>query len=521
MTFRLRPDSARALALFVTSLSLLLSCRAADPAPALVRFEVAIAPGLVDAPQTGRLFVVVSPVARPEPIHFIGETGNDNPPVLARDVAGLTPGGKPAVLGAEAAIFPLARLTDLPPGNYYMQALLATNRDLKSRLSPGNLYSKPQVVRISAARNQAVRIALTEQVPEETLPPETEYVKYVKLLSERLSAFHKRSIYLRAGILLPLDYDREPTRRYPLRVQIGGFATRYTAVRGYQRNWLDPDAPRMILVHLDGDGPYGDPYQVNSANNGPYGDAVVHELIPHIERRFRAIGTPSARVLSGGSTGGWVSLALQIFYPDYFNGTWSYYPDSVDFRAFQLLNIYADTNAYVNRQGFERPSARELNGDVRFTMRHECRMENVMGQNGLWTLSGGQWGAWNAVYGPRGKDGRPVPLWDPQTGAMNREPGVLDQWRKYDLRLVLQTNWKTLGPKLRGKIHIAVGEADNYFLNNAVHLLDDFLRTVSDPPFEGQIIYGPGKGHGWQPISERQIMQEMAAAVEKKRTDVP
>jgi hypothetical protein len=283
-----------------------------------------------------------------------------------------------------------------------------------------------------------------------------------------------------------------------------------------QSAWLADDAPRMVFLHLDGDGPYGDCYQVNSDNNGPYGDAVTQELIPYIEQRFRCIGQPWARVLDGGSTGGWVALALQIFYPDFFGGAWSGFPDSVDFRAFQLINIYEDENAYVNKRGFERPSARELNGDVRFTIRHECQMENVMGLSDSFTMSGEQWGAWNAAYGPRGADSRPAPLWDPKTGKINRE--LVEHWKKYDLRMVLDQKWKTLGPKLSGKLTIWVGEADDYFLNNAVHLLDDFL-SKADPPFEGKFIYGPGKGHGWMPFSQREIMHQMAVAIEKARKD--
>jgi len=270
----------------------------------------------------------------------------------------------------------------------------------------------------------------------------------------------------------------------------------------------------MVLLHLDGDGPFGDCYQVNSDNNGPYGDAITQELIPYIEQKYRCIGEPRARVLDGGSTGGWVSLALQVFYPDFFNGTWSGYPDGVDFRAFQLINIYDDANAYTNKHGFERPSARDLNGEVRFTIRHECQMENVMGLGDSYTMSGEQWGAWNATYGPRGTDGKPAPLWDPKTGKINRE--LVEHWKKYDLRMVLEQNWKTLGPKLRGKLTIWVGEADEYFLNNAVHLLDSFL-SKADPPYEGKIIYGPGKGHGWTPFSERETMNQMAAAMEKAR----
>jgi S-formylglutathione hydrolase FrmB len=328
---------------------------------------------------------------------------------------------------------------------------------------------------------------------------------------------------LRAGVILPKGFEQQTSRRYPLRVHIGGYGASFTNVQRmiagdseFRAAWFAEDAPRMVLLHLDGDGPYGDPYQVNSANNGPYGDAITKELIPYVESKFRCIGEPWARVLEGGSTGGWVSLALQVFYPDFFGGSWSFCPDSVDFRAFQLINIYRDRNAYVNRFGFERPSARDLNGDVRFTIRHECRMENVLGLGDSWTMSGQQWGAWNAVYSPRGADERPVPLWHPATGEINSQ--VLEHWKKYDLRLVLEQNWNTLGPKLKGKINVWVGEADDYFLNNAVHLLDAFL-SKAQPPYEGKIVYGPGKGHCWRGLTQRQLMDEMARAIEKSSPD--
>jgi S-formylglutathione hydrolase FrmB len=279
----------------------------------------------------------------------------------------------------------------------------------------------------------------------------------------------------------------------------------------FRKTWLADDTPRLILLQLDGAGPNGDPYYVNSANNGPFGDALVEELIPHIEATFRAVGQSRARFLSGTSTGGWVCLALQVFYPDFFNGAWSSCPDPVDFRALELVNIYQDDNAYVNKYGNERPSARDLSGEVMLLMRREVGLENLLGRGNSYTCSGEQWGDWNAVFGPRGDDGRPVPLWDPQTGNINH--AVAEQWKKYDLRIVLDKNWQTLGPKLRGKLHIAAGEADTYFLNNAVHFLDKSLAKA-DPPFIGKIVYGMGKGHGWTDLSLRQMLDEMQAAAD-------
>ena len=346
-------------------------------------------------------------------------------------------------------------------------------------------------------------------------------MKYVRLRSELLSKFHGRPIYLRAGVVLPRDFAKDKDQRYLLRVHTGGFGERFNEAEqlmqekhSFRKAWLADDAPRMVLLHLDGAGPFGDPYQVNSDNNGPYGDAVTRELITYVEQKYRCIGQPYARVLDGASTGGWVSLALQVFYPDFFNGVWAHAPDPVDFRAFELVNLYEDENVYVNKFGFERPSAREVNGDVRFTLRNEVFREAVIGRGGRWELSGLDWGSWNAVFGPRGADGLPKPLWDGKTGKIDRD--VLDHWKKYDLRRVMEKDWATLGPKLRGKIHIWVGDADTYFLNNAVHLLDEFL-TEAKPVYEGKITYGAGKDHSWTGIREADMMKEMADAVSKAK----
>ena len=479
-----------------------------------LRFEVRVGDGMLAAPVSGRLVVAVSRPGRREPRLRIGRVAPDATPIFGVDVRAMDVGGT-VVVDESAAAFPYATLAGLPPGDYLAQAVLDLSRDHRFHGAPGNLYSQPQPFSVGGVLGRAIDLPLTERVPPERAPAETDDVRFVRLRSVRLSRFHGRPIDLRAGVILPRGYEDDPWRRYPVRVRVGGYGDRFTEVTRLMRPgsafrdaWLADDTPRMILVHLDGAGPYGDPYQVNSANNGPYGDAITLELIPFIEARFRGVGVPAARVIDGGSTGGWVALALQIFYPDVFNGAWSSCPDGIDFRRLQLVDIYDDANAYIDTLGRERPAARGAGGEVRFTMRQELRMESVLGRGGSWTRSGRQWGAWNAVYGPRGNDGLPVPLWDPVTGDIDRTVTV--HWERYDLRLRLEQDWTRLAPKLRGKINIWVGDADDYYLDDAVRLFDAWLDDT-DPSYDARIVYGPGQGHCWVGLTPAEMMHEMGA----------
>ncbi len=481
---------------------------------AALRFEVTADARLPERTNAGRLFVILSATNNPEPRLTITRAGVNAPISLARDWDGFG-SRKPATLDGQSLIFPIARLTDLPPDDYYVQAAYEWNPDLRLVNAPGNLYSPVTRIRLGGATGGTVKLELKRKVAPDQPPPDTDQIKYLKIQSRLLSEFYHRPIFLRASVILPRGYDQETTRRYPLWVRIGGFNTRYTAAprllspkSEVGAAWKADDTARVILLQLDGAGPYGDPYQINSANCGPYGDALTQELIPLVENRFRGMAEPKARFLSGVSTGGWVALALQIFYPDFFNGAWGFCPDPVDFHALELINLYEAPNAYINPYGNERPSERDILGDTVLTVRREVGMENLLGHGNSFTLSGEQWGAWNAVFGPRGKDGLPVAIWDPRSGVINHE--VAEYWKRFDLKLVLEQNWKTLAPKLRNKLHIAAGEADNFFLNDAVYLLEDWLSQV-DPPFEGKIVYGPRKTHGWADVSVKQMLEEMDA----------
>jgi hypothetical protein len=485
-----------------------------QPVATSLRFEVTVADNLLEKPQGGRLLIVLGRGAKQDPRLRIG-TGPGAPAVLGADVKGLASRGT-CIVDDKAVIFPVESLAKLPPGEYVAQAVLEVSRDLSLPNAPGNFYGDSVNVNINPAAGGTVKLGLSRQLPPEQLPQDTKDVKFIKLQSQLLSKFHGRPMYLRAAVVLPRDFDKNTDKRYPLRVHIGGFGTRFTSAGGKGgMGGLPADTPQFLLLQLDGAGPFGDPYQVNSANSGPYGDAVTQELIPHVEKNYRGIGEPYARVLDGASTGGWVSQALQIFYPDFFNGAWSHAPDPVDFRCFQLVNIYEDDNAYINKRGFERASSREISGETRMTMRYEVQLERVLGRSDRWELGGRDWASWNSTFGPRGDDGLPRPLWDGKTGKIDKS--VLEHWKNYDLRMTLEKNWKTLQPKLRGKLRIWVGEADDYFLNNAVHLLDDFL-SKAQPPYEGKITFGSRGNHGFRVLSNAQLLADMAAAVERGRT---
>ena len=303
-------------------------------------------------------------------------------------------------LDNDSLTFPFVKLNDLPAGEYAVQAIFATNRDINLPNAPGNRYCDPVTVKLDPAAGTVVDLTLNKSYAERT-PKETKTAKFLKLPSKLLSDFHGRPMEYRVGVVLPPNFDKEPDKKYGLIVDIGGFGTRYTAAAR-----LAPD-PRFVQIVPDGAGPFGDPYQVDSANNGPYGEALTKEVIPYIEKTYRCLGTPKSRFTTGGSTGGWVSLALQVFYPDFFNGCWSQCPDSVTFERFELIDIYDEPNAYVNRFGFERPSTRTIDGDTVSTVRHECQLERVLGRGGRWELERPRLGELERDLRPEG-EGRPA-----------------------------------------------------------------------------------------------------------------
>jgi hypothetical protein len=517
----------------------LLALPSAGGARAVAR----IAPGLASRPLDGRLLVMFSKDETAEPRFQISDDPKTQQ-VFGIDVDGWRP-GEAATLDASALGFPRESLSDLPAGTYTVQALLHVYETFHRsdghvvklpmdrgegqqwNRAPGNLYSTPRRVTFDPARDEAIEVTLDKAIPTIPEAPETKYVKHERIRSEKLSRFWGRDMYLGAHVLLPEGFDAHPQARYPLVIDHGHFPHDFEGFReqppdpdlkceysdrfhldcynriqqeqAYQlyKDWTSPGFPRQIVIQIQHANPYyDDSYAVNSANLGPYGDAITYELIPYLEKKYRALGAGWARFMYGGSTGGWEALGAQVLYPDEYNGCWAACPDPIDFRAYTVIDVYKDANAYWMEGPFlrvPRPGRRNYLGHVNTTVENMNRLELVLGTKGR---SGGQWDIWEAVYSPAGEDGYPKRIWDKRTGVIDR--AVAEHWREnYDLGAILRRDWgKGLGRKLAGKIHLYVGEADNYFLNDAVYLVEEFLKTA-DPPYGGEVDYGARAEHCW------------------------
>ena len=511
--------------------------------PSELEFAVSFSEALTSDAQDGRLILVVSKGEEGEP-RFQVSPGPTGQQVFGIDVTGWGPGAE-AVIGDAVFGFPQEGLGLIPAGEYTVQAVLNryetfTRSDGHTvklppdrgegqqwASKPGNFYSAPRRVSVDARAGGRVEIVLDQVIPEIVPPEDTEWVKHVRIRSELLSDFWGTDMYLGAHVLLPAGFDEHPQARYPIAIfhghfpaDFGGWRTEppdpdlectYSArfdLECYNRtqqelayqlyqDWTSPDFPRMLVIEVQHPTPYyDDSYAVNSENNGPYGDAITYELIPYIEEQFRGIGEGWARFTYGGSTGGWEALAVQVFYPDEYNGAYGACPDPIDFRAYELVNIYEDENAYrIDRDWGTtyRPSHRDWLGHISSTVQQENHLESVLASRGR---SGGQWDIWQAVYSPVAEDGYPEPIWDRMTGDI--DPEVAEFWKdNYDLRYILERDWPELGPKLRGKLHIYVGDMDNYYLNNAVYLMEEFLESTSDPYYAGEVEYGDRFEHCW------------------------
>lgn len=495
-----------------------------------VMARISFGSDLSATPLDGRVYVIFS-VKQDNPRMDVGEREVQSAQVFGADINGLAP-GQSAEIPLDAIGYPARTLADIPPGDYWVQGVLnkyttfhrSDGHTVKLPMDegegqhwnskPGNFFSTPVRVHIDAHSFTTIDIHLDQVIPPIQPPQDTEWVKHVRIQSQALTKFWGHPMYLGAIVVLPEGWATHPNARYPLLVNQGHFQADYRfapqplpansspaqqeaqqARSQFYQDWTSGKLPHMILLIIQHANPYyDDSYAVDSANVGPYGEAINRELIPYIEKEFHGIGQGWARAVFGGSTGGWETLATQIFYPDDYNGAWGACPDPVDFHAYQLVNIYDDMNAYWTIGPFGRIAQGEMrfpNGIVQATTEGSNRWENVLGSHGR---SGEQWGIWQAVFSLVGDDGYPKPIWDPVTGVINK--GVTEYWRQhYDLTAIMMRDWNTLGPKLVGKLHVPVGTGDTYYLNNAVRLMQAAMEKTQNPHYVADFDFGIDQPH--------------------------
>lgn len=491
---------------------------------------------------TGRVYVMISTNDKRPPKDQVGMTGV---PFWGMNVSDLAP-GEGALIDDGVFGYPLESLKDIPAGEYFVQAFINIYTEFKRsdgntlwmhkdnwegqswKRGEGNMYSDVKKVYLDPGKSETIELVCNQTNPAVKVQDDTKMVKRIKIKSKMLSDFWGQDMYLGATVLLPNGYDEKTDLQYPVNYQHGHFGLSvpfgFRDPSGPQVNsrrsnqsftdfWLSEECPPMIAIKILHPCPYyDDSYAVNSPNVGPYDDAINQELIPYLEEEFRIISEPYARILSGGSTGGWIVLAQQIFHPDFYGGCYSLCSDPVDFNYHQIVNIYKDDNAYYSDREWtriERPNTRSTDGNIRSTMANENLYELVVGDK---SRSGGQWDIWEAAFSPIGPDGYPMRVWDKRTGEIDHE--VAEQWKKYDLHEYLKSSWEFIGDDLKGKLFIYTGDMDSFYLNSAMELLEGFLEKTTDPYFDGHIEYGRKKPHCYGPRSI-ELVKLMAQQVNK------
>ena len=530
------------LPLISATLIVTLSCNQPQtPGQNKYSFRIEIPDSLAAGVADGRMILMLSTNKDKEPRFEITD-GPETQLAFGKNIENLTP-GKAIEFSGEEFGYPIQNLGDIAPGVYYVQALLHKYETFKLSTghtvqlpmdrgegqqwnkAPGNLYSEPVKLEIKDGGNYT--LTLNKKIPPIKEPEDTEWVKHVKMKSKLLSDFWGRDIYLGAHVLLPKGWAENTDVRYPLAIYHGHFPDDFSGFRttppdttipceyssrfkldcynrivdqeayDFYKIWSGPDFPRVIAIEIQHPTPYyDDSYAVNSACQGPYGDAITYELIPYIEKIYRGIGKGWARFLYGGSTGGWEALAAQVFYPDEYNGCFAACPDPIDFRAYTVVDIYKDKNAYFldsKNKKTPRPAQRDYLGHISCTLQEVNYRELMLGDK---SRSGQQWDIWEATYSPMDKDGYPKRIWDKMTGDIDST--VAAHWREnFDLSYIMKRDWKTLGPKLNGKVRIYCGDMDNYYLNNAVYLTEEFLESTKEPHYDGEVDYGDRAEHCW------------------------
>ena len=483
-----------------------------------LRFRIILSKDLASKNISGRLFVFMSDAAQPQErlgVGFIpGSTW-----ISAMEVEAIGP-GETIEFNPDIKAVPRP-FSHAKQGSYQFMALIDPNHSYAyHEQDEGDIYSAVvRVENLNPANSSPIELTLNKITEARFKPADTDDVKLVEFQSQMLTTFWGRPIIMRAGVVLPPSYSKDAKRIYPTVYHVHGFGGDHTTAwrRAPQliKSMSEGKLPEMVYVFLDGSFPTGHHEFADSVNNGPWGRALTEEFIPHLEKKFKLIAKPYTRFLTGHSSGGWSTLWLQVNYPDYFGGTWSTAPDPVDLRSFTGVNMTPGSNDNAYRKADSTPK-----NLVRYQGREIVTLEQFALLEGVQGDYGGQFASFEWVWSPKGQDGRPMQAFNRKTGELNQE--VLKYWQRYDIRLLLEQNWTTLEPKLRGKIHVIVGRADTFHLEEAVVMLCDFFKQKkSDAVCE--IV--PGRDHSdlYRPYDtypeglEVRIAKEMQAQFEKKQ----
>lgn len=450
-----------------------------------IRFKVNADAAIAQKPLSGRLLIFMT--NNPKPLESI-EPDFMNPEavyITGMEVSNLD-ANKIIEVNPDLLAFP-RKFSEAPAGEYQIMALLDQNHSYTyDGAGAGDLYSS--VVKAKMPNAETI-LTLSKQVPERKMPQLSENVKIIEFESPMLTAFWGRPIKIEASVVLPPSYSKETSQKYPTVYMIHGYGGNHlNGLRGVPemlKQMSEGKRAEMIYVYLNANNSLGHHVFADSANNGPWGTALTNEFIPYLEKQFRMDAKPSGRFLTGHSSGGWSTLWVMVTHPDFFGGTWSTSPDPVDFRSFTGpdLTKYPPQNAFMDASGKEYNLVR-FGGKEIMTVKQYAQQERVLG------YFGGQFASFDAVFSPKGADGQPMQIFDRETGQI--DPFVAKSWEKYDISRLLRDNWTTLGPKLKGKLHIIVGTADTFHLDEAVRLLDAELKKLGS---DAKIEYAEGRDH--------------------------
>lgn len=436
------------------------------------KFKVSYTTDAYEGPFTGKVILYLSKYGKtPKDLNY----GMPLFCVFSTTVNNVKPNA--TILIDDSAIAYPVKLSDIERGEYYAQAVWDRNNGGRNiGNSQDNMYNEPIKINLTKNFDETFSINCSSKIPVPKFE-ETDYVKELKAPSTLLSSFYKKDMTIDAAIILPAEYYSEPTRMFPVLYKVSGFGGDYHSYSGKDAKSSPIDSIHCITVFLDGNCPTGHSTYANSANNGPWGDALVNELIPLIEKNFRCNG---ARFLTGHSSGGWTVAWLQVNYPKVFAGCWSSAPDPVDFRNFQLVNIYDDKNMYYDEEDNIRMDG-TIAGRIPWVyLKDDYLIENVL-------YRGEQYQSWNAVFGDMTKDGVPESICNVNTGDI--DPVVVSHWKNYDISLILRNHWEELKPDLDSKIRFSVGTDDNFFLDKSVILLEQEMNKLNS---NFEFAYYPG-----------------------------